>query len=147
MLVLKRIEMCEMLKDEEVVKMIDKMLEDDQTFDSYCEMLKGNISLSVQWKGNDIGYFICKDTNTDGRKEIHIFFYPSMRRYTLQALSAIQKYFKERGLGLYTTVTGDVEYVVRIGEMLGFYITHISRDVVKKGGKTFHLYHLENTFY
>ncbi|MBJ9134434.1 DUF2824 family protein [Citrobacter farmeri] len=80
----------------------------------------------ISHNGEFIGIFEVRDIYEcdDGLlPEIHCYFLPSMRKYSIHALKAIKEFITEETTfkGILTTVLPNTEYVIRVLKMIGFF--------------------------
>lgn len=114
--------------------LLDKLFIGTKTFDnlegdelSWIEHLYNSLHLfQISHDGKFIGVFEIRSIYEcdDGLiPEIHCYFLPLMRKYSIKALKAIKQFIIEETTfcGILTTVYNSTKYVVRILKMLGFF--------------------------
>lgn len=129
-----------MLSNPEIIEMLPSLTNDHFTLDGLVQEIGRFDVYSI----GGTGYFITKDSEVEGCKECHAFFLPSKRNNSIKALKALIAFVKRQGYDVYTTVTGDYPYILRLLKMIGFSVVKVDECALSKDGISYPLFHLTN---
>ncbi|MGL5583771.1 MAG: hypothetical protein ACRDCE_22890 [Cetobacterium sp.] len=129
-----------MLGCPEIQSMLPSLTMEGFPFDDLVNLIRTFEVYSI----GDTGYFISKVSNVEGCKECHAFILPSQRNKSIKALKALIAFVKEQGYDVYTTVTGDYPYILRLLKMIGFSVVKVEECALSKDGISYPLFHLTN---
>lgn len=122
---------------EEYRDVIEGILEDGISFDTFCAYLEDTNKYKFTWSGKEIGFFT-EELGPDGI-EIHFIIKPDFRKYSMSAFRYVSNLY--RNDNIFTSVFETHKYVCNILEKIGFVLHKTEKDYYLREGNTYDVFY------
>lgn len=122
---------------EEYRDVIEEILEDGISFDTFCAYLEDTNKYKFTWSGKEIGFFT-EEVKPDG-VEIHFVIKPSFRKYSMNAFRYVNNLYKKDTI--LTSVFATHSHVCKVLEKIGFKLDKTEKDYYLREGNTYDVFY------
>lgn len=116
---------------------IEEVLEDEISFDTFCNYLEGVNKYKFTWSGTEIGFFT-EEPKSDG-VEIHFMIKPDFRKYSMSAFRYVSNLHKKDTI--FTSVFATHNHVCKVLEKIGFVLYKTEKDYYLRDSNSYDVFY------